>query len=165
MKTRLASSLFVAAAATFALAGCGMIAPQATLDPYAPSDGVEASVAEVEVRNLMLITDSESREFNVVFTGVNGGESAASLGFDFVNDDGRSLGQAQFRVQPGLTSFGLPDGEMETVSLSRVDAGATVTTFIQTPGGDAEVEVPVIDGTATDVDGTASFPEYRALVP
>ncbi len=165
MKTRLASSLALAAVVSLGLSGCALVAPQATLDPYSPSDGIEVTIADVDVRNLMLITDAAAEELNVVFTGVNNGQSSQTVGFRFESASGSGNASADFRLAPGLTQFGDPEGEATFVSLSGARPGSTVTVFVQGPGGDVERQVPVIDGTLKDVDGTYVFPEYRPFVP
>lgn len=165
MKTRLVTSVALAAALSLGFSGCALISPQATLEPYAPSDGVETNVASIEVRNLMLITGADGGEANVVFTAVNNGDSAQRLGFSFVSPSGSSTAGAEFLVEPGLTAFGDPDGESMFVTVRGAKPGSTVVTYVQTPGGDAELNVPVIDGTLQDEDGAYAFPEYRPFVP
>ena len=98
MKTRLVTSLALAATVSLALTGCGLIAPQATTDPYSPSDGIEFNIADVEVRNLMLITDADAEQFNVVFVGINNGDSAAQLDFRFESANGSGTASANFRA-------------------------------------------------------------------
>lgn len=166
MKTRLVTSLAVAAVLSLGLTSCGLIAPQRTLDQYAPSDGVETTIGDVDVRNLMLITDADAEQFNIVFGAVNNGDSAATVGFRFVSEDGSALASADFELEPGFTSFGnVEDGESTVVSLTDVPAGTMVSAYIQAPGGDIEKMVPVIDGTIRTVDGDHAFPEYLPYVP
>lgn len=165
VKTRLFSSLALAAVLATGLTGCGLTAPIATLEQYAPSDGIDANVAAVEVRNLMLITGAEGREFNVVFTAVNTTQKSERLGIDFVGANGSAKASAQFEVKPGSNLFGELDGEHSIVSMNGVRPGSMVKAFLQTQGGDVEVNVPVIDGTLKDEGGVYAFPEYRRLVP
>ncbi len=159
LKTRrIASSIALAAAITLGATGCGFAVPQATTDPYAPSDGIDVSVAGVEVRNLMLIADEKSENFNVVFTGVNTGTTPLDLRITFVSKSGSAEASADFTVEPGSTLFGEPEGDNPPVFVSLPDlaAGATINAFLQVPGGaDVEREVPVLDGTLL---------EYRSFV-
>ncbi|WP_449277593.1 DNA modification methylase [Leucobacter sp. GX24907] len=157
MKTRIASSAAIAAALVFGLTGCGLVAPQATLTPYAPSDGIDVNVEGAKVRNLMLIADESGENFNVVFTGVNTGSSAVPLTINF-EAEGSARASADFDLEPGSTIFGPVDAEQEPVliSLSDVQPGESVTAYFQTPGGDeVERDVPVLDGT---------LKEYKDLV-
>lgn len=160
MKTRrIASSIALAAAITLGATGCGFSVPQATNEPYAPSDGIDVSVAGVEVRNLLLIADEKGENFNVVFTGVNTGTTPLDLRITFVGKSGSTEASADFTVEPGSTLFGDLEGDTAPVIVSIPDlaAGDTVSAFLQVPGGaDVEREVPVLDGTLL---------EYESFVP
>ncbi len=150
---RIASSIALAAAVALGATGCGLFAPQATTDPYSPSDGIDVTVAGVDVRNLMLIADEEAENFNVVFTGVNTGDETVQLRISFVDANGTSTATADFEVKPGSTPFGAVDGEFPPVLVSIPDLapGAMVTAFLQVPGGaDVERQVPVLDGTLAE---------------
>ncbi len=156
MKNRIASSAAIAAALALGLTGCGLIAPQATMTPYAPSDGIDVNVEGAKVRNLMLIADETGENFNVVFTGVNSGSSSVPLTINFEGES--SQASADFEIEPGSTVFGPLDEEHPPVlvSLGGLEPGATVSAYFQTPGGDeVQREVPVLDGTLA---------EYRDLV-
>ena len=167
MKTRLVSSLALAAAITLGATGCGLIAPQATTDSYAPSDGIDLTVESVQVRNLMLIAAEDGENFNVVFNAVNQGGSPAQLSFEFVDGDGASTAAAEFTVQPGSTLFGDPEGEapIQLVSIPGLQPGAAVTAYVQLAGGqNIERQVPVLDGTLAEyqrfvVPGPVSTPQ------
>lgn len=180
MKTRIASSLALAAVIALGATGCSLFAPQGTLDPYAPSDGIDVTLDGVDVRNLMLISDEGGENFNVVFTGVNKGSEATDVRISFVDEGGAATANADFSVAPGTNLFGdltglvitadasdSTDGDAELgiempenvqiVSLPGVRAGATVTAYLQVAGGqDVQREVPVLDGTLA---------EYQAFVP
>ncbi len=149
---RIASSVALAAALALGATGCGLIAPQGTTEQYAPSDGIDVSLEGVEIRNLLLVADESGENFNVVFTGVNSGDTPALLRITFVADAG-SEASGDFMLAPGLNSFGNPDGEVAPtlVSIKGAVAGATVNTYFEVSGG-AEVnrQVPVLDGTLAE---------------
>lgn len=153
MKTRIASSIALAAAILLGASGCALFAPQGTLDQYAPSDGIDLTVDDVHLRNVMLVAASDGQNFNVVFTGVNNGDSTAPLTISFVSEDGSAEASADFSVEPGSTLFGDPEGEVPPtlVSIPNLAAGATVTAYFQVPGStDVERQVPVLDGTLAE---------------
>lgn len=165
MKTRrIATALALAAAVTLGMSGCGFFVPQATSEPYAPSDGIDQTVEGAEIRNLMLVADEANENFNVVFTGVNTGETAIHLRITFVSKSGSAEASADFEIAPGSTLFGDPEGDVPPVYVSIPDlrAGATVTAFLQVAGG-AEVErqVPVLDGTLVEYQDF--MPSERAV--
>lgn len=158
MKTRIASSLALAAVIAFGATGCGLFAPQATTDPYAPSDGIEATFSGLDVRNLLLVQAEDGEHFNVVFTAVNTTLDSVELRISFVNRDGSAEAAADFLVEPGTQPFGDPDGKNEPVivAIPGLAAGDTVTAYLQVSGSeDLERQVPVLDGT---------LPEYQAYV-
>lgn len=157
MKIRIASSIALAAALTLGATGCSLIAAQDTLIQYAPSDGVDANVNGVEVRNLMLVADESGEQQNVVFTGINAGEKAQQLTISFMAD-GQQVATSEFEVPAGTTKFGDPEGEQSLVlvKIPEAKAGTLVDAYLSTPGS-AEVQhrVPVLDG---------SLKEYRPYV-
>ena len=157
MKIRIASSIALAAAIALGATGCSLFAPVATLDPYAPSDGRDIDLENVAVRNMLLIGDEAGENLNIMFTGVNTGDSTETVTLAFMGE-GSQQASADFSVDPGTTVFGLPDGDVPPtlVSIPGAEAGSTVTTFLSTPGSpEIEYEIPVLDGT---------LPEYRDLV-
>ncbi len=168
MKTRrIASSIALAAAITLGATGCGFFVPQATTEPYAPSDGIDVTVAGAEVRNLMLVVDESGENFNVVFTGVNTGTAAVDLRITFVAEDVAAEASADFTLKPGSTLFGDPEGTVAPVLISLPDviAGSTVTAFLQVPGGaDVERQVPVLDGTLAEYRNFVISEKSVALV-
>ena len=152
MKTRrIASSLALAAALALGATGCSLIAPQGTLEPYAPSDGVDVTIENIAVRNLLLIADESGENFNVVFTGVNNTAEDAIVRITFVQDS--SEASADFLLAPGSTSFGNPEGDAapQLISIADLKPGATVEAFFEVAGGgEAQYMVPVLDGTLAE---------------
>lgn len=125
------------------------MAPQGTLEPYAPSDGVDVSIENVDVRNIMLIADESGENFNVVFGAVNTTEEPQDLAISFTNE-GAQKARAEFTVPTGNTLFGNPEGEEAPVlvSIPGVIPGATVDAYFQQAGADeVHHRVPVLDGT------------------
>ncbi len=152
MKIRIASTIAIAAALTLGATGCSLIAPQGTLEPYAPSDGVEVSIGGVDVRNIMLIADESGENFNVVFGAINLTEQPADIAISFMGE-GSQKARAEFTIPTGNTLFGDPEGE-ETpvlVTIPGLKAGQTVEAYFQKPGEDEiKHNIPVLDGTLNE---------------
>ncbi len=152
MKTRrIASSIALAAAIALGATGCSMIAPQGTTHPYAPSDGIDVTIEQVALRNLLLVADESGDNFNVVFAGVNNTTDDLVVSMTFAHDSTEA--RADFLLVPGLSSFGNPEGEIAPtlVSLPGLKAGATVEVYFEVAGGgEAKYEVPVLDGTLSE---------------
>lgn len=148
MKIRTASSLALAAGLVLGMTGCGLMAPQATTEAYAPSDGIDVNVGDVNLRNVLLIADESGENFNVVFSAVNSTASPAELSIDFQGEG--SQARAEFTVPEGVAAFGNPDGEVAPVliTIPGLAAGATIGAYFQIPGADeVQYDVPVLDGT------------------
>lgn len=151
LKTRIVPAIVLAAAVSLGTAGCGFIVPQATTYEYAPSDGINVDLPNVDVRNLMLVVGD--KEANIVFTGVNDTDSPVRVSIKFV-EDGKAVAQSNVTVAPGLTPFGTDEPIL--VTIPGIMAGSMVTAFIESDGIEIEREVPVLDGTLA---------EYAELVP
>lgn len=155
MKIRIAASIALAAGLVLGASGCSLIAPQGTLEPYAPSDGVEVTTEGVALRNILLIADEEGKNFNVVFTSVNTNNDPATAVMRF--DEGSSSAEANFSLPVGTTVFGDPEADssdtLQLVSLPGVDAGSTVKTYIKINGeNEIEHNIPVLDGTLKEYE-------------
>lgn len=153
LKTRFALAL--AAALVLGTTGCGLIVPQATTEEYSPSDGIDVTLPNVDVRNLLLVTSDDSDETNIVFTGVNNGQDPVRLNIAFVADDEQQARET-FRIAPGITVFGPADDEQVIVEIPDLLPGSMITAYIESDGTEEERQVPVVDGT---------LKEYRSLVP
>ena len=82
MKIRVVAAAALALALGAGLSGCNLISPQRTTTPYAASDGVQVNLNGVNVRNALLIVDSDSEtnsEANLVFTAALVGGSDATI--------------------------------------------------------------------------------------
>lgn len=149
MKTRIASTVAVAAAIALGATGCSLVAPIATATPYAPSDGVNVDVGAVDVRNIMLVADESGENFNVVFGAVNRSGEPQDLTITFMGS-GSQQASADFEVPTGNTLFGDPEGEQTPVlvTIDGLEVGSTIEAYFQVAGA-AEVpyKVPVLDGT------------------
>lgn len=147
LKIRLVSSLALAGAVVLGASGCSLIAPVATEKVYAPSDGINADVADLKLRNMLLVAGDDHSAFNVVFTAVNSGEREVPLTLSF---DGDSAETVQTVVPRGSTKFGHPedDGDLLVVDLGSQRVGSTVTAYLEAgTGKSVRTKVPVLDGT------------------
>ena len=152
MKTRIASTVALAAALALGATGCGLIAPQSTLEAYAPSDGIDVNLAGVDLRNVMLIADESGDNFNVVFAAVNRTGDDVDLTIKFVGEGSKNA-SADFTIPEGSSLFGSPDGEEVPVlvTLPGLKPGATIDAYFQVAGSDEkQAAVTVLDGTLAE---------------
>lgn len=149
---RAASSIAIAGLLAVGTAGCAYMTPQATTLTYSASDGVNGTVGDVRVLNLLAL--SEDGE-DVAFIGsvVNTGTEAATVVFESV--DNTSLSET-VRVGAGET---VRLGIDEPLLLTGIDAevGGIVPIYVQYGSEQgSELLVPVLNG---------DLPEYAEFLP
>lgn len=154
MKARLAASAALAIGLALGASGCSMLTYQATTEKYNPSDGVSADVGDLDLRNILIVSD-EGVDGNLVMTVINTSEEDATLGVQVGTGDGEVI---EIEVGAGETLvLGSEDDEPVLLEGIDVEVGGLLPLYFQY--GDAEgVEklVPVLD---------SSLPEYADLAP
>lgn len=154
MRRRAVASVAVAALVLLGTSACNFVAPQATTDNYAPSDGTQTTVGDVKVLNAMLITE-DGEEASLVAHVVN--RSKSRVQFKVQYKSGSEDVDKKFTVGAGeVQNLG---GDGMELTLQNIDAKPGDLFPIYLQYGDAEGKellVPVLDGT---------LPEYEALLP
>jgi hypothetical protein len=154
VKARLAASAALALGLALGASGCSMLTYQATTEHYDASDGVSANVGDLDLRNVLVVSE-DGVDGNLVMTVVNTGEDDATLGVQFGEGGGEVV---EVEVEAGQTLV-LGSDEEDPVLLEGIDAevGGLLAMYFQY--GDVEgIEklVPVLD---------ARLPEYADLAP
>jgi hypothetical protein len=147
LSAALAGALLLAATT-----GCTFVAEIATLEEYDPSDGVGTTVGDVQVRNMLAITEDGSRAA-LVFSASNGSDRTVQLNVS-LTEGGTPL---QVSLPAGaLTPVGTA-GEQLLLEGLDVIPGSLLPVYVQY-GDEAGrlLNVPVMDAT---------LPEYATLVP
>lgn len=155
VRTRIVTSVVVAALVLLGTTACNFVAPQATLKDYDPSDGVSATIGNVKVLNTMVISE-DGEEGNLVTSVVNNGSDRVQLNLQY--ESGSTKVNKKFAVGAGHTQkVGTPDG-MQLI-LEGIDAkpGDLMPIYIQYGNEEGkQLLVPVLDGT---------LDEYADLLP
>lgn len=144
MKARLAASVVLALAVALGTAGCGLIAPQATLEQYDPSDGVSGETGGVAIRNALLVTE-DGRDATLVAALVSTDGESHTVNVQYENAEGKQ--NLTVTVEPqGALELAL--GDLESEVLRGIDAapGSLFPVYFQT--GDAsgvQLKLPVLD--------------------
>ena len=160
MKARLAASAALAIGLALGASGCSMLTYQATTEKYDPSDGVSVDIGELDLRNVLVVSE-DGEDGNLIMTVVNNSDDDVELGVQF----GEGGGDTQtIEIEAGKSvAFGVDAAESEDVLepllLEGIDTqpGALLSMYFQY--GDAEgieKQVPVLD---------ARLPEYADLAP
>lgn len=146
---QLPSRRSIAAAATAGALGvltsaCSIMSPQQTNAPYAPADGVQTTIGDLAIRDLVIVGDGSGPAM------VSG--AAINLGNDPI--------RVQFTAEQGPTGGGGGGSELELGAREQVvlgNQGLELTDFTAKPGtvvgvmitssvgGSAVLQVPVLD--------------------
>jgi hypothetical protein len=130
------------------MSGCVFFTPQATLIQYDPSDGVSATVGDVDFRNVVGIINEDGHAISLMMTLVNTGDKRANVNIQF--ESGGEKKTVTESVQRGSTvSFGTGgDTEQIIVLNPSVGAGELLPVYVQYGDHEgAEMLVPVLDAT------------------
>jgi len=155
---RAAASALIAGALLVGTAGCAFITPTATLNQYDPSDGIGASVGDVELRNVLAISNEDNSAVSLSLTIINTGSSSGSLRLQYESADGERVDISKPITSNAVTSYGSKvDGDTIIISDAGIAAGQLLPIYFQF-GNDSGTEllVPVL---------SAANPEYAELAP
>lgn len=78
MKARLAASAVLALGLAIGATGCSMVTYQATTEHYDASDGVSVTVGDLDLRNILVVSE-DGEDGNLVMTVVNTGDRDQTL--------------------------------------------------------------------------------------
>ena len=155
MRARIAASVALAATLALGVSGCTFISPQSTLKAYDPSDGVDTTVANLDVRNALLLSNN-GQEASFVVSFINNGDEPIDFTVQYTGTKGKVT--SHFEVDGNdVKSFG--DTEEKQLVFQNIDtkAGALFPVFV-TYGSHTghEMLVPVLNTT---------WSQYKKLAP
>ncbi|WP_411698553.1 hypothetical protein [Conyzicola sp.] len=133
--------------------GCSLFSEKATLIQYEPSDGTAATIGDIQLRNVLAITE-DGETVNLVLTANNNADKGIFVTLQY--NDG--AGEAQLYVAGNSAkSFGQPDEDSVILTDADVEIGGLMPLYVQFGQEQGkELLVPVFDG---------SLGEYSTLVP
>ena len=142
---------FATLASVALIAGCSWFSAQTTELQYTPSDGVQGTLGDVDVRNVFMVAQDQDSPGTMVGSLVNNGSEDVT-----VTISGESLSQDVDVPAGEVVTLG-PDGD-ESVEVERVGVvpGRLLPVTVSGGGEELDLAVPVLDG---------SLPEYAELVP
>jgi hypothetical protein len=142
VKARLAASAVLALGLAIGATGCSMVTYQATTEHYDASDGVSVSIGDLDLRNILVVSD-DGEDGNLVMTVVNTGDDDQTLQIEPAGADILEL------EVPAHESVVLGSEEVEPLLLEGIDAevgGLTPIYFHYAGEEGVEKQVPVLDG-------------------
>jgi hypothetical protein len=161
VRRRIAAAAVLAVGLAFGTAGCTFLAPQATLIQYNASDGVNANVGNLQVRNAFVISP-KGADANLIGTFINTGKSTITLGLQYTSHVGGSA--LRVTIKKKLTagevlSLGNPHVKQVVFRKADVPPGALLTVFVQYGNVQGKnLPLPVLDGSQSYYAGLAPSP-------
>lgn len=157
MKVRIAASIVLAALVVTGTSACTFLSPAATLTQYDPSDGVNGAVADLKIRNAIVLNARDGSVGSLLVSLVNGSDTDLHVTIQYADADGNRVDEMAMLAAGQSAQFGSADHDQ--ILLENIDAqpGSLLPVFF-TYGGETGVEllVPVLDGTLS---------QYSDLVP
>jgi hypothetical protein len=156
VKVRIVAAAVLAVGVALGTAGCNLIQPQATRLAYDASDGVSLNVGELQLRNLMIISDN-GETGNLLVGIANSTGVDADLHISFIS--GGELVEGHLEVPSNdktVTSWG--SGSEDRIILGGINTmpGGLLEVAFEADGDTKTVLVPVL---------TSAQPEYEGLEP
>jgi hypothetical protein len=155
-RARVTASIVLAAAVALGTTSCNLLAPQATLKVYDPSDGVGATVGDVALRNAIVLADGEDTGFLLV-TVINTGTSPHAVTIQVGAGEERQ--EFTLTVAGGSTTT-YSSGDERRLELDPLQepAGSVIPLFVQYGQEEGtEVDVPILE--------QETFSDYATLTP
>lgn len=156
VKVRIAVSAILAIGLALGASGCNLIQPQATTQQYDPSDGIGVNVGEVQLRNLILISD-DGETASLLLSAINTTDSDIDMSIQFMSQGAFVTGDLAIPSSQRPTSWGAM-GE-DRIIFEGIDTvpGSLLEVYFQYGNADGKTAlVPVL---------TTGQPEYEGLEP
>ncbi len=137
-----------------AFTGCSAINQQSTTMVYSASDGVRLDMGQLELRNVLIISEAAGDPGRVVGTFYNQADADVTL-----TVSGAAGSQTEITIAPGVPLVLGADSDAAILSTMAEQPGAYETLELRQSGAGSDtatVKVPVLDGTLA---------EYKNLVP
>ena len=155
MRARAVASLALVAVAAVVLAGCSLWMEPETQVPYDPSDGTNANIGELQLRNVLVVSE-DGVDGNLVMTIVNMGDNDVEVALQYETDGKKH--DLTIEV-PGDASTQFGSGDAGQLLLEDIGTlpGGLLDLYMQygdVPG--KQLQVPVVNGTK---------PPYEGLLP
>ena len=150
MNIRKFATVAVAASLLLGTAGCTFMNPIASRIDYAPSDGTQASLENVDARNFIYLSDGQGHA--ALFGSlVNRGLDSASVKLQYTDASSKETKLAYFTLLPSQKlDFGYNGTSALNYDLGG-KPGQTVTVWVSAGSETGkEMNVPVLDGTLAE---------------
>lgn len=155
MRARAMAAIALSGALVAGLSGCALWQAPETGRHYDPSDGVSLTLGDLELRNVLVLT--EDGEFgNLIGTAVN----TTGSDIDFTvqwNVDGTYHEVELTAEANGRTNFGT-GGDQVTIEPLGQKPGSMLDTVVHISSDQKELRLPVLDATLTEYEDSLPTP-------
>ncbi len=138
--------MILATALVIGTAGCTFFTPQATLIQYSPSDGIDANLGDVKLRNVIALMSDDGVSASLLVTIINEGDVTAFVRMQTVSSSGEQVNFLRPVPRNSVVSFGnTVDEEQLIVPMPDAIAGGLLPVYVQhgtVPG--TEMLVPAL---------------------
>ena len=151
LKAKKFTAVIAAIVTIFALTGCSLSREVASLDPYAPSDGVQVDTDELKARNVMFVVDDAG---NAVLIGsfINPGQGAVSATLETLDSNGTVV-MTDMTVGAGAKfDLGYNGTEGKFLYLTETP-GSMHPVYMRVTGDPTRMLVPILDGALEEYRG------------
>jgi hypothetical protein len=156
VKVRIAISAILAIGLALGASGCNLIQPQATTKQYDPSDGIGVNVGEVQLRNLILISD-DGETASLLLSAINTTGSDIDMSIQFMSKGAIVKGELAIPSSQTPTSWGAMSEDKIVFEGIDSQPGSLLEVYFQYGSADGKTAlVPVL---------TTGQPEYDGLEP
>lgn len=157
MKARLAASIALSAALLVGTSACTLISVNGTLKPYQPSDGVGATIGDVQVRNMLGLSD-DGADVALVFSIINTSSSDETVTIQFTDGDGDKHDVDVDVPSRATVAVGNSADDQLVLRGADVTVGSLIPVYLFVKGDETGkgLQIPVLDGTQL---------EYSDLLP
>lgn len=155
MKTKKIAAVLASILTVVALSGCSLSRNVASLDPYAPSDGVVSDIGDLKVRNLLIIK-GEGDQGLLIGSFVNSSQTEVSGSIQLLDADSNRT-TYDFTVAP-LSKLDLGYGENAPLVLEVPEIpGSMHSLYISDGMNPRQLLVPVLDGSLAEYSAIAEL--------
>ena len=156
MKVRITVSALLAIALSLGASGCNLIQPQATTRMYDASDGISANVGDLQLRNLILISN-DGKSASLLMAAVNTTGSNVKLSMQFLSKGALVSGQIDVPSSNSATSWGSATANKIIFDGIDTTPGSMLQVYFQYGDADGKTAlIPVL---------TSKQAEYKGLQP
>ncbi len=155
MRARAVAAIALSAALVVGLSGCALWQQPETGREYDPSDGVSLSLGDLELRNVLVVTE-DGELGNLIGTAVN----TTGSDIDFTvqwNVDGEYYEVELTAAGNGRTDFGF-SGDQVTLEPLGAIAGSLLDAVVHISSDQRELRIPVLDATLVEYEDALPTP-------